>query len=227
MTSTIDSLHKILKDETRRKIILELYEKESVSYTDLMESLGIISTGTLNYHLKVLGDLLEKDQEEKYKLSEKGKLASRLLTEFPEQNGYTPNKARLKAIWLICSMIFALLAFFLWYALNTPIYRLIMALFVAQVGSAFLYYIRVKPEKTGRVVWIVLGISVIGGVFWLLLQGVVNQTGFRFLLYRFAGNVGFDLFALNSLVILWTLGAFVGDWIGKKRKYRLLRDFTM
>jgi DNA-binding transcriptional ArsR family regulator len=226
MTSTIDSLHKILKDETRRKIILDLNEKGSVGYTDLMESLGIVSTGTLNYHLKVLGNLLEKDQTEKYMLSEKGKLASRLLTEFPEQNGYTPNKARLKAIWLICSITFTLLAFFLWYALNTPIYRLIMALFVAQVGSAFLYYIRVKPEKTGRVLWIVLGISVIGGVFWLLIQGVVKETGFRFLVLQWAGNAGFDLFALISLVITWTLGAFVGDWIGKKKKYKFFRDFT-
>lgn len=226
MTSTIDSLYKILKDETRRKIILELSGKGSVGYTDLMDSLGIVSTGTLNYHLKVLGDLLEKDQEEKYKLSEKGKLASRLLTEFPEQNGSTINKTRLKVIWLICSMTFTLLAFILWYGLNAPIYRLIYVLIVAQVGSAFLYYIRVKPEKTGRVFWIILGISVIGGVFWLLLQGLVNGTGFRFLLVRLAGNAGFDLFALISLIILWTLGAFVGDWIGKKRKYKLLRDWT-
>ena len=89
-----------------------------------------------------------------------------------------------------------------------------------------MYYIRVKPEKTGRVFWIALGIAVIGGVFWLLLQGVVNGTGFRFLLVRLAGNASFDLFALISAIILWTLGGFVGDWIGKKRKYKLLRDWT-
>jgi DNA-binding transcriptional ArsR family regulator len=50
MTSTIDSLRKILKDEKRRKIILALNEKGSVSYTNLMESLDIVITGTLNYH---------------------------------------------------------------------------------------------------------------------------------------------------------------------------------
>jgi DNA-binding transcriptional ArsR family regulator len=44
MTSTIDSLHKILKDETRRKIIFKLDEKGSVGYTELMESLDIVST---------------------------------------------------------------------------------------------------------------------------------------------------------------------------------------
>ena len=61
MTSTINSLHKILKDEIRRKVILTLDEKGSATYTELMESLGIVSTGTLNYHLKALGDLLEKE----------------------------------------------------------------------------------------------------------------------------------------------------------------------
>ena len=161
-------------------------------------------------------------QTERYILSEKGKVALRLLTEFPDQNDHTPNKARLKVIWLISSMTFTLLAFILWYGLNAPIYRLIYVLIVAQVGSAFLYYIRVKPEKTGRVFWIILGISVIGGVFWLLLQGLVNGTGFRFQLVRLAGNAGFDLFGLISLIILWSLGAFVGDWIGKRRKYKVV-----
>jgi hypothetical protein len=40
----------MLKDETIRKIILALNEKGSVSYTNLTESLDIVSTETLNYH---------------------------------------------------------------------------------------------------------------------------------------------------------------------------------
>ncbi len=59
--SGIDSLHKILKDPTRRKAIL-LLNDGSLTYTELMDKLDIISTGTLNYHLKVLGDLVEKDE---------------------------------------------------------------------------------------------------------------------------------------------------------------------
>ena len=87
-------------------------EKGSISYTELMNDLGIVSTGTLNYHLKVLGELLEKDEAERYVLSEKGKLASRLLTEFPEQNGSTLNKRRrLKVVWVSCSLILTIIAF--------------------------------------------------------------------------------------------------------------------
>jgi DNA-binding transcriptional ArsR family regulator len=84
MSSELASLHKILKDETRRRIVLLLDEKGSMSYSDLMDTLGIVSTGTLNYHLKILGDLLAKNETGHYTLTEKGKIASRLLIEFPE-----------------------------------------------------------------------------------------------------------------------------------------------
>jgi hypothetical protein len=54
MSSGLASLHKILKDETRSKAILLLNEKEAMSYTDLMDELGIVSTGLLNYHLNLI-----------------------------------------------------------------------------------------------------------------------------------------------------------------------------
>ena len=222
MTSTIDSLHKILKDETRRKIILKLNEKGSVGYTELMESLDILSAGTLNYHLKVLGDLLEKDEAERYVLSEKGKLASRLLTDFPEQNGSTPNKGRLKVYWIISAVSLTMLALVTWYVANIPIYRLIIGLVVAQELPAFAYYLRAKPEQTGRIFWIAIGVAVIGGAFWFVLQVFMKETGFRLQLLGLTGTTGDDLFALISLIILWTLGGFVGEWIGKKRKHKVL-----
>jgi len=85
MNSGIDSLHKILKDETCKKILLLLREKQNLSYTELIGALGINSTGKLNYHLKVLGDLITKAGNGRYVLTEKGTLASRLLLDFPEK----------------------------------------------------------------------------------------------------------------------------------------------
>ncbi len=64
-----------------------------------METLGFSSTGTLNYNLKVLGDLLSKDDTEKYLLSEKGKLACRILTEFPDENNQLQKRKRQKQFW--------------------------------------------------------------------------------------------------------------------------------
>jgi ArsR family transcriptional regulator, arsenate/arsenite/antimonite-responsive transcriptional repressor len=84
MGVNLNSLHKVLKDETRRKILAILSERGSASYSELMAELQIASTGRLNYHLKVLNGLISKDAEGRYVLSEKGKAAHRLLTEFPQ-----------------------------------------------------------------------------------------------------------------------------------------------
>jgi len=116
MTSSIASLHKILKDETRRKIILLLQEKNSLSYVDLMKALGITNTGKMNYHLKVLGDLLSKKEDGQYFLSEKGALASRLLIEFPEAATMQKKlvSSESQVLWvgiIICS--FALIGLFI------------------------------------------------------------------------------------------------------------------
>jgi len=83
MSSGIVSLYKILKDETRQKIVLRLNEKGSLGYTELMDATKVSSTGQLNYHLKILGNLITKNRAGQYLLTEKGTLASKLLLEFP------------------------------------------------------------------------------------------------------------------------------------------------
>lgn len=100
MSSDLASLHKILNDGTRRKIISLLDEKGALSYTDLLSAIGG-STGTLNYHLKVLRDLLEKNADTLYVLSKKGKVASRLLVEFPEPDySLQAKKTWWKRFWI-------------------------------------------------------------------------------------------------------------------------------
>jgi hypothetical protein len=79
------SLHKILSDTTRRSILELLTEKEAVSYTEIMALLQVTNTGRLNYHLKALGNLISKDDQGKYHLTERGKLAVDLLKTFPER----------------------------------------------------------------------------------------------------------------------------------------------
>jgi len=102
MNSGLDSLHKILKDETRRRIVLLLKERESLSYTDLMSHLKIVNTGTLNYHLKALDDLIVKGEKGQYLLSERGRLASKLLIEFSEQDGVLQAKKKdWRRLWLV------------------------------------------------------------------------------------------------------------------------------
>ncbi len=79
------SLHKILSDTTRRNVLELLAEKEGLSYTEIMALLQITNTGRLNYHLKALGALVSKDDQGKYSLNERGKLAANMLKTFPER----------------------------------------------------------------------------------------------------------------------------------------------
>jgi len=85
LTVNLESLSDVLKHPIRRKIVLTLYEKGRLSYIDLMNLVKVTSTGKFNYHLKVLGDLIDKNQNGKYGLTEKGQMIAQLLQKFPEK----------------------------------------------------------------------------------------------------------------------------------------------
>jgi len=104
------SLHKILSDTTRRSILELLVEKEELSYTEIMALLQIINTGRLNYHLKALTALLSKDDQGKYRLTERGKLAANMLKTFPER--VTLEKKR-SAVKTVAATLLILLGIFL------------------------------------------------------------------------------------------------------------------
>jgi len=102
MVSELDSLHKILNDKTRRKIVLLLNEKGSLSYTDLKSSLEITNNGLLNFHLKALVDLVTKNEKGQYILTERGKFASKLLSEFTEEdNTFHARKKGWKRLFVV------------------------------------------------------------------------------------------------------------------------------
>jgi len=92
-------LHGILKDKTRASILELLEQRGRLGYVELQNQLEIPHTGKLNYHLKVLGDLISKDEQTgQYSLSEKGKVAVTLLGKFQAMAGADGDaiKARLK-----------------------------------------------------------------------------------------------------------------------------------
>lgn len=69
----------------RRSIVLALSERENMSYVDLMNLVEATNTGKFNYHLKILGDLIAKNQDGRYVLTEKGRLTAQFLQKFPEK----------------------------------------------------------------------------------------------------------------------------------------------
>jgi hypothetical protein len=83
------SLHKILKDSTRRQILLDLNISCSLSYMELMNLLKIKNTGRFNYYLKIVGGLIEKRYDGKYRLTERGQRAIQFLENPPEKAAKT------------------------------------------------------------------------------------------------------------------------------------------
>ena len=61
MSVDISRLHGVLKDGTRARMLDLLGERGPLSYAELQDILQVTHTGKLNYHLKVLGDLVVKD----------------------------------------------------------------------------------------------------------------------------------------------------------------------
>lgn len=106
-----ESLSEVLKNQTRRRIILYLSDKESISYVDMMNAMEIANTGKFNYHLKILGDLVEKDENGKYRLSEKGQLAVQFLQKFDKAKNEEP---------VFRTRAFSLFAGFMWLVLVYP-----------------------------------------------------------------------------------------------------------
>ena len=89
MKVELSGLHKILKDPTRREILKLINDKGPLPYGELMSLAEVTNTGRFNYHLKVLGDLVEKLGDGRYSLTERGRLAFQMLDEFPERSVQT------------------------------------------------------------------------------------------------------------------------------------------
>jgi len=235
MDSGLASLHKILKDETRRKIVLLLNEKNSLSYTELMKALEIDNTGRMNYHLKVLGDLIFKKDDGQYALTGKGKLASRLLLEFPEENrrqlGMKPKWWRkfwiAQAIIATGFLIFFLISYFIDYVSFSMLYQSIFFI-ISGIGIAYMITHILKDvlsEKErlrfNRALFIMFGIFIIGFFQWIALMTFLRDSGINRLIINTFGKDFAGIFAIISYIMCYVAGGYIGNWIGKKRDYRI------
>ncbi len=119
-----------------------------------------------------------------------------------------------KPLWVVSALgiiIPMLLLFLIGYA---PLERVILGLVFAFLGLGFAYYIRVRPSITvNRVVYIGLGIG-IGWVMWVIYA--LSGTG-RWV----TDTLGVWSSLILGFGVLYTIGAIIGDRIGKKRNYQL------
>ena len=229
MSSGIDYLHKILKDETRRKIVLLLNEKGALSHTDMMAELGLLTTGRLNYHLKRLDPLLTKNDYGQYVLTDKGKLAIRLLTEFPDQNrqqmGLKPKWWQ--KFWIAIGVTTVLIAstnlamYFLGYV-NVTMFVQSFLVFLALIGILYMVQhitMEVLSEKNQarllRANNFARGI-VVGFFLWFALTFVVVYSGFSQMISETLGRELEIGLVISSLILCLVMGTFIGKWLAKR-----------
>ncbi len=99
------NVHRLLKDDTRRKIVQFIGDRGQVTYTDILRELGI-STGKLNYHLRLLSPLLARGEGgQYYSLDDLGRNAFALLQGFKQNEQANGNRQLLRRVsWIALSL---------------------------------------------------------------------------------------------------------------------------
>jgi DNA-binding HxlR family transcriptional regulator len=233
MSTAFASLPKILKDKTRQKIILLLKEKNNLTYTELMTELKITSTGKLNYHLKTLADLLYKKDDGAYALTEKGKLVSKLLTDFPDENrkqlGIKPKWWKKfwigAAVFVTISTIIVSIEYFLGNLDFTGVYRGIISI-LSGVGLAYMiqHITRdILSKKTRLLLNEIMYVSL--GVWLGLCVSFFGVLLISILSVHFGGpsiakmiNTSFETITLLAVPAI--IGGIAGYRFGKKRDFK-------
>jgi peptidoglycan/LPS O-acetylase OafA/YrhL len=204
-----------------------------MSYTDLMEELGIVSTGMLNYHLKILGELLTKDETGHYMLTEKGRLASRLLLEFPEtspkENHGKPKWWRrfwIGAFFFIgVSLIVSFAAYFSGYTDLAGLYRELLTI-AGAVGIAYMIahitrdiLSKEKQLLLGKITYTLLGVF-LGSIVSFFAAALLILAS-RYLGGPDLGHIeGGGELSIFATMVLMILGGVWGYRVGKKRGFQ-------
>jgi DNA-binding transcriptional ArsR family regulator len=108
---TYNIIFKAMQHPIRRRILRTLSEAPS-TYTEIQKALNI-DNGLLNYHLDSMKDLITKNSEEKYTLSEFGRVTVNLVRGVEEPANTLPSRSGISALFLnkllvACFIIIAL-----------------------------------------------------------------------------------------------------------------------
>ena len=233
MSSGIASLHKVLKDETRRRILLLLHEKGSLGYGDLMKAIGIASTGKMNYHLKVLNNLILKREDGQYALTEKGELSLRLMLTYPEEDSQQSGKEPKwwRRFWIGTAfstaviLAISLVSYFLGYIDLAGLYQELLWM-IGVIGIVYMvqHITRDVLSEKNQLLLNKIGYTMFGA--WLGLLVAFFGSAFIILVSRFLhgpdlGHMegGGELLIVTS-VILMIIGGKWGYQFGKKRGFK-------
>ncbi|MQL54238.1 winged helix-turn-helix domain-containing protein [Acidianus ambivalens] len=135
-------LNRIIKDKTRKDILIYLKNKGKATYSEILRDMKL-STGKLNYHLKILEPLIEKEGEY-YKLNEKGEqLVSIMLSIEGDKDETLYNKVLPQYLALLGVVLLILSASI--HQGSQIFYVIYVMSIIALISSAFLGYV-IEPR---------------------------------------------------------------------------------
>jgi predicted transcriptional regulator len=230
MTSDIASLYKILTDDTNQKILDIINTNGSVGYTDLMENSEIYSEALLNHRLKDLVELLRKNEEGQYILTEKGKATLKLLKENPEQiKKVWKKKQKQNGVYMALGyaiiIIVALIFYSQGYIERKILYRIILyTSFPVMLYISYIFHavsLTSESVRKKRVIYAKLSFAFLGGIIGMAIAMIglaaasvisVSKGGPNFwdiTDYYVAFN---DVYFVSSFAV----GCIPGYYVGKK-----------
>jgi hypothetical protein len=121
-----------------------------------------------------------------------------------------------KTYWVALTLIMVVFTFAYGFLMNISLEKetLILGTILAVIGFAF--SLGFKPSSYNKkATFIFVGASVIGFSIWAAIVLSFNAIGIN---SQIASSIGVDSFALTSLIICLTMGAFIGNLIGKNRE---------
>ena len=123
-----------------------------------------------------------------------------------------------KPLWIVtmlAAIASAAAGFFLF---DVPLARAIRAVALTFLVMGIAYYIRVRPSITvNRAVYIAFGASATGLTVQFGTALIIAATG----LPPPINSLGFLGFVILFMITPNVIGAFIGDWVGKRRNYIL------
>lgn len=118
-----------------------------------------------------------------------------------------------RPLWIYTVAATILLGLFNYLFLHFPLDKVITYMVLTLLLIGFAYYIRVKPSRrVNRALYILLGITPIGFVMWVV---------YALIFARYINKIFGTIASLVITIVIYVLGAYIGDKIGKSRNYQL------
>jgi hypothetical protein len=122
-----------------------------------------------------------------------------------------------KSYWITLTLITLVFTFAYGYLMKISVEKeaLILGSIFSVIGFAFYMGFKPSPSYNKRATFIFVGASIVGFSIWAVMVLSFNATG---IILQIENSIGSDFFAITSLIICLTLGAFIGDLIGKNKE---------